>query len=89
MLAGMASPQQALTALLPLLCAALAAYGCPHARVSENGSVFTAKDSLTIWRDWEMQPRPIETGPPWQHLMEAQLQGQRRLADAHFAQAHT
>jgi len=85
----MASPQQALTALLPLLCAALAAYGCPHARVSENGSVFTAKDSLTIWRDWEMQPRPIETGPPWQHLMEAQLQGQRRLADAHFAQAHT
>ena len=37
--AGMASPHQDLTAICRSL-AALAAYGCPHAMVSDNGSVF-------------------------------------------------
>lgn len=49
--AGMASPHQALTAILQILFAALAEYGCPHALVSDNGSVFTAKDYLAILRD--------------------------------------
>ena len=47
----MASPHQDLTAILPILFAALAAYGCPHALVSDNGSVFTAKEYLAILRD--------------------------------------
>jgi len=49
--AGMASPHQDLTAILQILFAALAAYGCPHALVSDNGSVFTAKDYLAILHD--------------------------------------
>src|SRR5207253_9182685 len=49
-LAGMASPHQDLTAVLQILYAALAAYGCPQALVSDNGSVFTAKDYLAILR---------------------------------------
>jgi putative transposase len=49
--AGMASPHQDLTAILQILFAALAEYGCPHALVSDNGSVFTAKDYLAILRD--------------------------------------
>ena len=49
--AGMASPHQDLTAILQILFAALAEYGCPHAMVSDNGSVFTAKDYLAILRD--------------------------------------
>jgi len=47
----MASPHQDLTAILQSLFAALAEYGCPHAMVSDNGSVFTAKDYLAILRD--------------------------------------
>ena len=47
----MASPHQDLTAVLQILYAALAAYGCPQALVSDNGSVFTAKDYLAILRD--------------------------------------
>ena len=49
--AGMASPHQDLTAILQILCAALAEYGCPHALVSDNGSGFTAKDYRAILRD--------------------------------------
>ena len=36
-------PHQDLTAVLQILYAALAAYGCPQAMVSDNGSVFTAE----------------------------------------------
>jgi transposase len=49
--AGMASPHQDLTAILQILFAALAEYGCPQAIVSDNGSVFRAGDSLAILRD--------------------------------------
>ena len=43
-LAGMASPHQDLTAVLQILYAALAEYGCPQAIVSDNGSVFPGSD---------------------------------------------
>ena len=48
--AGMASPHHDRTVVLQLLYAALAAYGCPQALVSDHGSVFTAKDYLAILR---------------------------------------
>jgi len=51
MLAGMVSPHQDLTAMLQLLSAALSAYGCPQALVSDNGSVCTAGDDIAIVRD--------------------------------------
>ena len=87
--AGMASPHQDLTAILQILFAALAEYGCPHALVSDNGSVFTAKDYLAILRDLEIEPLHIEQGKPWQNMIEAQFKVQLRLADYHFEQAHT
>jgi len=49
-LAGMVSPHQDLTAILQMLYAALSDYGCPQALVSDNGSVFTAGDSIAILR---------------------------------------
>jgi hypothetical protein len=49
-LAGMASPHQDLTAVLQILFAALSAYGCPQAVISDNGSVFTAGEYLAILR---------------------------------------
>jgi putative transposase len=87
--AGMASPHQDLTAILQILFAALAEYGCPHALVSDNGSVFTAKDYLAILHDLEIEPLHIEKGKPWQNMIEAQFKVQLRLADYHFEQAHT
>ena len=89
MVAGMASPPQDLTAILQILFAARAAYGCPHALVSDNGSVLTAKEYLAILRDLEIEPLPIEQGKPWQNMIEAQFKVQLRLADYHFEQAHT
>ena len=88
-LAGMASPHQDRTAVLQILYAALAAYGCPQALVSDNGSVFTAKDYLAILRDLDIEPLHIEKGKPWQNLIEAQCKVQLRLADFQFEQAHT
>jgi hypothetical protein len=49
--AGRASPHHDRTAMLQILFAALAAYGCPHALVADNGSVLTAQESLAILRD--------------------------------------
>ena len=85
----MASPHQDLTAILQILFAALAEYGGPHALVSDNGSVFTAKDYLAILRDLAIEPLHIEKGKPWQNMIEAQLKVQLRLADYHFEQART
>ena len=88
-LAGMVSPHQDLTAVLQILHAALAEYGCPQALVSDNGSVFTAGDYLAILRELEIEPLHIEQGKPWQNLIEAQFKVQLRLADFKFEQAQT
>jgi putative transposase len=87
--AGMASPHQDLTAILQILFAALAEYGCPQAIVSDNGSVFRAGDYLAILRALDIEPLHIEQGKPWQNMIEAQVKVQLRLADVHFEQAQT
>lgn len=87
--AGMVSPHQDLTAILQILFAALAEYGCPQAIVSDNGSVFRAGDYLAILRALDIEPLHIEQGKPWQNLIEAQFKVQLRLADFHFEQAST
>jgi hypothetical protein len=87
--AGRASPHHDRTAMLQILFAALAAYGCPHALVADNGSVLTAQESLAILRDWAMAPLHIEQGQPWQNMIAAQVKVQLRRADDHFEPAHT
>ncbi|ETW92280.1 MAG: hypothetical protein ETSY1_44350, partial [Candidatus Entotheonella factor] len=87
LLAGMVSPHQDLTAVLQILYAALSEYGCPKAIVSDNGSVFTAGDYLSILRELEIEPLHIEKGKPWQNLIEAQFKVQLRLGDFKFEQA--
>ncbi len=71
MLAGLVSPHQDLTAVLQMLFAAVAEYGCPQALVSDNGSVFTARAYLALLRDLGIEPLHIEKGKPWQNLIEA------------------
>ena len=85
----MASPHPDLPAILQILFAALAEYGCPQAIVSDNGSVFRAGDYLAILRALAIEPLHIEQGKPWQNMIEAQCKVPLRLADFHFEQAQT
>src|SRR5215210_3627233 len=83
----MASEYQDLIAVLQLLSAALGEYGCPGGMVSDNGSVFTASEYLSLLQTLEIEYCPIEKGKPWQNLIEAQFKVQLRLADHKFTQA--
>jgi len=87
--AGMASPQHDLTAVLQMLDAARLAYGGPQASGSDNGSVLTANDSLAMLRDLESEPMHLEKGKPWQNLIEPQCKVQLRLAACTFEPAKT
>lgn len=88
-LAGMASEYQDLLAVLQILKAALGEYGCPDSIVTDNAQVFQARDYLSILDSLEITPQPIESGKPWQNLIEPNFKVQRRLADHHFEQATT
>jgi transposase InsO family protein len=86
-LAGMASEYQDLLAVLQILKAALGEYGCPEAIVTDNGQVFQAHDYRQILAALEIEPKPIESGKPWQNIIEPNFKVQLRLADHHFEQA--
>src|SRR5215510_13407760 len=88
-LAGMASAHQDLPAVLQLLCAALAEYGCPAMVIADHGAVFRAHDYIAILRALEIEPTYIELRKPWQNLIEAQFKVQLRLADFKFEHAQT
>ena len=85
----MASAHQDLAAVLQLLFAALAEYGCPEMVISDHGAVFRADDSKTSLRALEIEPKDIEPGKPWQNLIEAQLKAQLRRADFQGEHAQT
>jgi transposase InsO family protein len=86
-LAGMASDYQDELAVLQLLHAALAAYGCPEGIVSDHGSVFTAGAYRQLLHALQIEACTIEKRQAWQNLIEAQFKIQLRLADAQFEQA--
>ena len=88
-LAGMASRFQDELAILQLLHAAFGDFGVPWGIVSDNGSVFTAEAFMRVLEGLDIEPCPIESGQPWENLIETQFNVQRRLADAKFIQAET
>lgn len=88
-LAGMASRHQDELAILQLLHAAFGDFGLPWGIVSDNGSVFTADAFMRVLDGLEIEPCPIESGQPWQNLIETQFNVQRRLADTKFMQAES
>jgi hypothetical protein len=85
----MASEYQDELAVLQLLHAALAEYGCPEGIVSDNGTVFKADAYKQLLGALQIDRCPIEKRQAWQNLIESQFKIQLRLADAHFAQATT
>ncbi len=88
-LAGMISRYQDSIAVLQILRAALAAYGCPDGIVSDNGAVFTSQAYTQALETLAITACYIEQGKPWQNLIEAQFKVQARLADNAFVRAPT
>jgi transposase InsO family protein len=88
-LAGMATRYQDAVAVLQLLSAALAEYGCPEGIVSDNGSVFTSDAYEGLLEALGIDICHIEKGKPWENLIESQFKIELRLADAAFVQAQT
>jgi len=88
-LAGMASEYQDLIAVLQILAAAIAEYGCPRGIVSDNGAVFDADVYKAILVALDIERCLIEKGKPWQNLIEAQFKVQLRLADHKFELTQT
>lgn len=85
----MASRHQDELAILQLLHAAFGDFRVPWGIVSDNASVFTAEAFMRVLEGLGIEPCPIESGQPWENLIEAQFNIQRRLVDAKFKQAET
>lgn len=85
----MASEYQDELAVLQLLHAALAEYGCPGSIVSDNGGQFKGAAYTGVLDGLNVDHPRIEKRKPWQNLIEAQFKIQLRLADAKFEQATT
>jgi transposase len=88
-LASGLSRQQDLSAYLMILYSAIRQHGSPEALVSDGGSVFRAKQATRIYKALGIAKEKIEKRQPWQSYIETGFNVQRRMADWHFAQAHT
>ncbi|MBV9280748.1 MAG: DDE-type integrase/transposase/recombinase, partial [Chloroflexi bacterium] len=88
-LASMVSRSQDLTAYLMVLYAAIRQHGCPEALVSDNGSIFKAKEARRIYAALGIRKEQIDKKQAWQSYIETHFNVQRRMADWHVAQAET
>ncbi len=88
-LASGLSRQQDLSAYLMILYSAIRQHGSPESLVSDGGSIFKAKQAMAIYKALDITKEKIEKRQPWQSYIETGFNVQRRMADWHFAQAHT
>ena len=83
------SKTQNLTDYLLVLFAAIRQHGTSAMLVSDSGSIFKAKQAMSIYERLGIQKVQIEKRQSWQNLIESQFNLQRRLADFDFAQDAT
>jgi transposase InsO family protein len=83
------SPKQDLTAYLIVLYAAIRLHGAPAVLVSDNGSVFKAKQAKHIYAGVGIRKEYIAKRQPWMSYIETTFNIQRRMADFHFKKAKT
>ena len=88
-LASGISRTQNLTDYFIVLFAAIRQHGAPTMLVSDSGSIFKAKQAMSIYESLGIQKEQIEKRQSWQNLIESQFNIQRRLADFDFAQDAT
>lgn len=89
LLASAISPKQDLTAYLIVLYAAIRLHGAPEALLSDNGSIFKAKQAMRIYEALGIRKEFIAKRQPWMSYIETTFNIQRRMADFHFAKAKT
>jgi len=83
------SPKQDLTAYLIVLYSAIRLHGAPEALVSDNGSIFKAKQAMKIYESLGIRKEFIAKRQPWMSFIETTFNIQRRMGDFHFKKAKT
>lgn len=83
------SPKQDLTAYLIVLYSAIRLHGAPEALVSDNGSIFKAKQAMRIYELLGIRKEFIKKRQPWMSYRETTFNIQRRMGDFHFKKAKT
>jgi putative transposase len=83
------SPKQDLTAYLIVLYSAIRLHGTPEALVSDNGSIFKAKQAMHIYAALGIRKEFIAKRQPWMSYIETTFNIQRRMGDYHFSKAKT
>jgi len=64
---------QDLASVLIVLYAAIEQHGCPHRLVTDNGSVFRAKQAMAIYDALEIRKEWIHKKQSWENLIESHL----------------
>ena len=83
------SLKQDLTAYLIVLYSAIRLHGAPEALVSDNGSIFKAKQAMKIYELLGIRKEFIKKRQPWMSYSETTFNIQRRMGDFHFKKAKT
>lgn len=78
---------QDLTSVLLVLYAAIERHGCPLRLVTDNGSVFRAKQAIVIYEALEIQKEWIHKRQSWENLIESHFSIMRRMSNYHFEHA--
>jgi len=86
-LASSVSRNQDLASFLPVFYSAVERYGSPEALVTDGGTIFRAKQALSIYEALSIDKEEIARGKPWQSYIETAFNIQRRMADFHFVRA--
>jgi Integrase core domain len=77
---------QDLASVLIVLYAAIEQHGCPHRLVTDNGSVFRAKQAMAMYEALEIQKEWIHKKQSWENLIESHFSIMRRMSNDHFEQ---
>ena len=80
---------QDLASVLIVLYAAIEQHGCPQRLVTDNGSVFRAKQAMAIYDALEIQKEWIHKKQSWENLIESHFSIMRRMSNYHFEQVTT
>jgi transposase InsO family protein len=80
---------QDLASVLIVLYAAIEQHGCPQRLVTDNGSVFRAKQAMAIYDALEIQKEWIHKNQSWENLIESHFSIMRRMSNDHFEQVTT
>jgi putative transposase len=78
--------RQDLACVLIVLYAVVERFGAPQKLITDNGSVFRAKQLLAICEALEIEKEYIHPRQSWENLVETHFNVMRRMSQVHFEQ---